>query len=90
MKKEQQFTHLQGMRAMQHFFYYIDVNHIKEKNIWGTNLTEHFLSKLRICQFKTKSEYIRSDAVVSWIQEMSSDNQQILLDYILKYHMDKW
>jgi hypothetical protein len=66
--------------AYQHFLYYIDVDQIKRVNPWGEHMTKHFLDKLRDCEIKS---------IVSWVQDMTPDNQDILIEYMLEHHSGK-
>jgi hypothetical protein len=72
---------LRVFQAYQHFLYYIDTDHMKKSDPWGGRMTDHFLGKLRDREIKT---------IVSWVQEMSSGNQALLLDYIMANHSNKW
>ena len=81
---------MEVLSAYQHFLYYIDVAHIRETNIWGENLTNHFLDKLTGLIRRSGEDYISVGTVVSWVQEMTKLNQDMLLQYIMKFHSDKW
>jgi hypothetical protein len=85
------FKDLRILKAMQHFFFYIDIQHIKEADIWGSEImTNHFISKLKGFINRTGEDYIRIDAVSKWIQEISDTYLEQLLAYIMKYHSNKW
>ena len=77
-------------QAYQHFLYYIDINDIVEKQIWGANLTGHFKDKFTGYVSRSKKGYACIEAVVQWVQEMTGHNQEILMKYILENHSNKW
>lgn len=77
--------------AYQHFLYYFDQAHYEKKQPNG-GLTRHLLNKLAyyrdIHEPVTKHNSIT--VLVTWVQNMTSNNQEDLLNYILIYHSDKW
>jgi len=77
-------------QAYQHFLYYIDIQDIKDKEIWGAHLTAHFAEKFSGFVARTDKGYAAIEAIVNWIQEMTPDNQEILLEYIIENHSNKW
>ena len=83
-------TQFQTFHAYQHFLYYIDINDIKEKKIWGRSLTNHFMEKLTGQINRSGKNYACIEAIVGWVQDMTQENQNILLDYIIENHTDKW
>jgi hypothetical protein len=73
---------LRTFQAYQHFLYYFDLNLYKKEAPHGGCLNTHFAEKLgNHCDIKS---------LVNWVQEMSKENQNMLLGYILKHHSDKW
>lgn len=76
--------------AYQHFLFYIDVNDLREKNIWGEHMTNHFMDKLTGIIKRSGDGYCSVESVVRWIQEMSPMYQKILLTYIIENHSNKW
>jgi len=83
-------TTLQTFQAYQHFLYYIDVGDLREKKIWGRALTNHFMEKLSGQINRSGKNYACIEAIVGWVQDMSVENQNTLLDYIIENHTDKW
>ena len=81
---------LRKFNAVQHFAYYIDVDHLRKTEPWGKHLTNHFLEKLAGLVKREDAGYIKIGTVFNWMQEMSANNQHILLGYIYKNHMDKY
>lgn len=79
-----------AIQAYQHFLYYIDINDIVEKQIWGENLTNHFREKFTGLVSRSGKGYACIEAVVNWVQEMTGHNQEILMQYILENHSNKW
>lgn len=77
-------------QAYQHFLYYINIQDIKDKKIWGAHLTAHFAEKFTAHVSRTGKGYAAVEAIVSWIQEMTRHNQEILLEYIIENHSNKW
>lgn len=76
--------------AYQHFLFYIDQTDIEEKKPWGEHLTAHFLMKLNGIRNRKNGEGCNSpDVVAYWLQEMTLDNQEVLIDYILENHAGK-
>ena len=93
MAADKEFTkaEMQVFKAYQHFLFYIDIEHMEKANIWGSStMTAHFISKLRGFINRTEEGYIRIDAVVKWVQEISDTYLEQLLAYIMKYHSNKW
>jgi len=76
--------------AYQHFLFYIDVEDIKAKKPWGDHMTNHFMDKLTYYQKINHSGHCDVSTIVTWVQNMTSHNQEDLLDYIMKYHSNKW
>lgn len=80
----------QAFQAYQHFLFYIDINDIKKKEIWGHYLTRHFAEKFSYYVEKAGKSYAAIEAIVNWVQEMTPENQRILLQYIIENHSNKW
>lgn len=85
-------SELEVFNSYQHFMYYIETRHIRAYSPWGDNLTDHFLSKLRGIVNRSKEPHVVSPGdVASWVQEMTYENQRILLEsYIMIHHRDGW
>lgn len=81
---------LRMIQAYQHFCFYIDLNHMRESNIWEPWLFQHFYEKLKGIMSRTQYDYVDPGSIVRWVQEMSSDNQRKLFDYILVHHIDRY
>lgn len=83
---------LEVLRAYQHFLYYFDQVTFKEANIFGQTLTDHFLGKLSMYRKIHSPEGYNSLAVlVTWVQNMTDHYQaQLMEEYILKFHSNKW
>jgi hypothetical protein len=83
---------LEVLKAYQHFLYYFDQVTFKEANIFGQTLTDHFLGKLSMYRKIHSPEGYNSLAVlVTWVQNMTDHYQaQLMEEYILKFHSNKW
>ena len=81
---------LRKFNAVQHFAYYINVEHLRDTAPWGQHLTDHFLSKLLAATSREDKGYITVGVVINWMQEMTTNNQHTLLNYIYENHMDKY
>ena len=82
----------QAMQAYQHFLYYIDTNHLfsVDNSPWDAHLTGHFHEKLTGLVNKSGAACITLDTVVRWVQEMTPNNQELLMNYIMEFHLNKW
>lgn len=82
---------LRIVNAYQHFLYYIDVEHIKENDPWKeSGLLGHFMDKLRYYQKLEGDSYLSTKTVATWFQNMSKSYQANLVQYIMKFHIDKY
>ena len=77
-------------QAIWHFLYWIDFEHLKANIEWDNHLKNHLIDKLQGYINREDTGCIAVQALVHWIQDISTDNQKSLLDYIKKYHWDKW
>lgn len=77
---------MEGLEALRHFLYHADNDFIDKA--WGDSwIVNHLREKLSV---KIEEGYMDANALMSFISDLDRGNQEILYNYILKNHVDKW
>lgn len=75
---------MEGIDALTHFFYYVNAEDMIQK-VW--NGWDHIRQKLIS---KVGKGHMDPNALMSFIRDLDTGNQEKLYKYILKYHSNKW
>ena len=80
---------MEGIDALTHFLYYADHDFI-EKAWRGSPLVNHLREKLTNSIYGPGGKKMNPNALLSFIRELDTENQEILYKYIAKNHTTQW
>jgi hypothetical protein len=80
---------IEGIDALTHFLYYAAYNFV-EKAWKGNYLVDHLKEKLTRNVNGPGGGKMNPNALMAFIRDVDTENQEILYKYILDNHMDKW
>jgi hypothetical protein len=89
MEAQLRIAELRMFDAYQHFLFYFEQSNYEAVKPHGDNLTAHFASKLNGLRNRKSPGCNSTEVLVHWMQEMSLGNQEVMIDYMLKYHVNE-
>ena len=80
---------IEGIDAFTHWLYNVDYKFIEK--VWGgTWLENHLKDKWEGILKRSKENYADPNSLMKFVRDLDNQNQNLLYEYILKNHSNKW